>query len=54
MKKNILIFLSSSIIAPIAIYSSIIGLSIANGTEPILVIRDLAQTYEAPILIGLT
>ena len=53
MKKNILIFLSSSIIAPIAIYSSIIGLSIANGIEPILVIRDLAQTYGAPILIGL-
>ena len=53
MKKNILILLSSSIIAPIAIYSSIIGLSIANGTEPILVIRDLAQTYGSPILIGL-
>ena len=53
MKKNILIFLSSSIIAPIIIYSSIIGLSIANGIEPILVIRDLAQTYGAPIGIGL-
>ena len=53
MKKNILIFLSSSIVAPIIIYTSIIGLSIANGIEPILVIRDLAQTYGAPILIGL-
>ena len=53
MKKNILIFLSSSIVAPIIIYTSIIVLSIANGIEPILVIRDLAQTYGAPILIGL-
>ena len=53
MRKNSLIFLSSSIIAPIIIYSSIIGLSTANGIEPILVIRDLAQTYRAPIGIGL-
>ena len=53
MKKNILIFLSSSIIAPIIIYLSIIGLTNAIGIGTILVIRDLAQTCEAPIWIGL-
>ena len=53
MKKTFLFFLSYSIIAPIIIYSSIIFLSIAIGIEPLLVIRDLAQIYEAPIGIGL-
>jgi len=53
MKKETLIFLSSSIIAPIFIYLSIIGLSSSFGIESILVIRDLAQTCGYPIGVGL-
>ena len=53
MKEKFLLFLSYGIIAPIIIYSSIIYLSIAIGIEPLLVIRDLAQIYEAPMGIGL-
>ena len=53
MKKSILIFLSSSILAPILIYFSIIGLSSSLGIESMLVIRDLAQTCGYPIGVGL-
>ena len=53
MKKSTLIFLSSSIIAPLFIYLSIIGLSSSFGIESTLVIRDLAQTCGYPIGVGL-
>ena len=53
MKKSTIIFLSSSIIAPLLIYLSIIGLSSSFGIESTLVIRDLAQTCGYPIGVGL-
>ena len=53
MKKGTLIFLSSSIIAPVFIYLSILALSSSFGIESILVIRDLAQTCGYPIGVGL-
>ena len=53
MKKSTIIFLSSSIIAPLFIYLSIIGLSSSFGIESTLVIRDLAQTCGYPIGVGL-
>tara|TARA_B100001250_G_C19767744_1_gene775586 strand:+ start:530 stop:1138 length:609 start_codon:yes stop_codon:yes gene_type:complete len=53
MKKSTFIFISSSIIAPIFLYVSIIGLSSSFGIESILVIRDLAQTCGYPIGVGL-
>ena len=53
MKNSPIVFISSSIIAPIFIYLSIIGLSNAFGIESTLVIRDLAQTCGYPMGVGL-
>ena len=53
MKKSSLVFLSSSIIAPLFIYLSLLGLSNSFGIKSILVIRDLAQTCGYPIWVGL-
>ena len=53
MKKSILLFFSSSVIAPVLIYLAIIGFSSSYGIKSILVIRDLAQTCGYPIGVGL-
>ena len=53
MKKSAFVFLSSSVIAPVVIYLSIIVLSSSSGIESTLVIRDLAQTCGYPIGVGL-
>ena len=53
MKKGSLIFICSSIIGPIVLYISILGLSNSFGIKSILVVRDLAQTCGYPIGVGL-
>ena len=53
MKKNFLNLVYISIIPSIFVYIITLGISILNEIDPILVVRDLAQTCGLPIGVGM-